>query len=715
ASATQTVTLNQFYIFSGEWNGSTLAQTINYGETISATDTTYSSLSYLSLTVWKNATWEINWLRTRAYPPNGVMPTPVANTSIIPISISNNQGTATPAPFQQLITISPVQLGSNNFSADLGNIRFYSDPALTQPLYAWVESGNSNTVSATNIWVKLPNGIPANSTVTIYMALGSVGAEYDGVYMGEAPQLSPTYGQYDNGANVFNFYDNFAGTVLSSNWSSSGSITVNNGVFISGSAVASEIDSIPSFGISVLDWYGYASTPTGSDYWINLGLQNSTYANGWFTWNGQNNYGYGYVILSNGSTTVTYTSTPTNTNHIFSVAENGSIAYYLLDYNQQSNSYPSLTPDYILFRNGASTSGGGGANVFVQWTRIRSYPPNGVMPAAKMITIPISISNNQNTATPAPFQQLITINPVQLGSNNFSADLGNIRFYSDPALTQPLYAWVESGNSNTVSATNIWVKLPNGIPANSTVTIYMALGSVGAEYDGVYMGEAPQLSPTYGQYDNGASVFNFYDNFAGTVLSNKWTTGVNGGSITVNNGISLYSGTTSTSNYATLYYATPQNPSNIIVETIMNIYGSGTLEARDRSLRLGISMGWTDAGMFGGNSPPQYVIGSYTGTYVPIGSSATDYNLFDQWIFPSSGTLTWTSFRNNNGSPGSVIFSASTTFTIAPFTPLYGVDYDASDVSVENLRWTRIRAYPPNNIMPTITLNIPTTQLPPMF
>ena len=28
---------------------------------------------------------------------------------------------------------------------------------------------------------------------------------------GEAPQLSPTYAEYDDGANVFNFYSDFKG------------------------------------------------------------------------------------------------------------------------------------------------------------------------------------------------------------------------------------------------------------------------------------------------------------------------------------------------------------------------------------------------------------------------------------------------------------------------------------------------------------------------
>jgi hypothetical protein len=227
-----------------------------------------------------------------------------------------------------------------------------------------------------------------------------------------------------------------------------------------------------------------------------------------------------------------------------------------------------------------------------------------------------------------------------------------------------------------------------------------------------YTGEAPQLyggnyaQSSYAQYDNGANVFNFYDNFAGATLSSKWTAVINGGSITVNNGVSINSGTSSTSDYAGLVYATTQTPSNIIIETLMNIYGSTTSgNARNRMFRSGqgtvISMGWGDAGMFGNAGAPQYYDGTFSGTTTPIGTSAVDYNLFEQWQFPSSGTLTWTSFNNNGGSAGTQIFSASTTFTIASFTTFYTATYDTSGLSIENIQWTRIRAYPPNGQMPS--------------
>lgn len=136
-------------------------------------------------------------------------------------TLTNSQNVATLAPFQQMITFDPSTY-SQYENSNLGNIRFYQG---STELYSWCESGCSNTSSNAVFWVKLPNGIGAKSSTGIYMIFKPMSTNYDGVYAGEAPQLSPTYAEYDNGANVFNFYDNFAGTSLNaSKWESYGSL-----------------------------------------------------------------------------------------------------------------------------------------------------------------------------------------------------------------------------------------------------------------------------------------------------------------------------------------------------------------------------------------------------------------------------------------------------------------------------------------------------------
>src|SRR5579875_2512486 len=80
--------------------------------------------------------------------------------------------------------------------------------------------------------------VPANGSLTIYLFFYATTQNVlNTTNTGVAPQLTSTYGQYDNGINVFQFYDNFAGTSLSSKWSSFGygapTLTVNNGLTIS--------------------------------------------------------------------------------------------------------------------------------------------------------------------------------------------------------------------------------------------------------------------------------------------------------------------------------------------------------------------------------------------------------------------------------------------------------------------------------------------------
>ncbi|VVB76634.1 Uncharacterised protein [uncultured archaeon] len=136
-----------------------------------------------------------------------IAPTTVFQASNVTFIINNSQGPATIAPFQQMISFDPHSIPFPSLTtADLGNIRFYEGPS---ELYSWCESGCGVNSTAAVFWVRLPSGIPANSLTSVNLTRFSILANYDS-YAGEAPQLSSSYGQHDNGANVFAFYDNFA-------------------------------------------------------------------------------------------------------------------------------------------------------------------------------------------------------------------------------------------------------------------------------------------------------------------------------------------------------------------------------------------------------------------------------------------------------------------------------------------------------------------------
>ena len=120
---------------------------------------------------------------------------------------------------------------------------------------------------------------------------------------------------------------------------------------------------------------------------------------------------------------------------------------------------------------------------------------------------PITISNNQNSGTGSNFQQIITFSTSTYTSNEAS-DLGNIRFYQGG---NQLYSWCESGCSNSGTTAVFWVLIPSGLGAagsGNIIVANMVFLPTSTEYDGLYAGEAPQLSSTFGQYDNIAHVMN---------------------------------------------------------------------------------------------------------------------------------------------------------------------------------------------------------------
>jgi len=143
--------------------------------------------------------------------------------NVVPVTVTNNQGSSTPSVFQQMVTWDPATYSAYE-ATNLGNVRFCSDSQCVTPLNAWLEScsstcstNGSSSTSAT-AWVKLTSAIAGSGgTLTIYMVFEAASANFDGNHWGEAPQLSGTYAQYDNGANVFTAY--FNGNTATSSFS----------------------------------------------------------------------------------------------------------------------------------------------------------------------------------------------------------------------------------------------------------------------------------------------------------------------------------------------------------------------------------------------------------------------------------------------------------------------------------------------------------------
>jgi DNA-binding winged helix-turn-helix (wHTH) protein len=167
-------------------------------------------------------------------------------------------------------------------------------------------------------------------------------------------------------------------------------------------------------------------------------------------------------------------------------------------------------------------------------------PPDGpIVPAGITHWVRVSITNYEDGIN-EPFQQQIVVDSSRYSS--FEAENSqNVEFFDARGMVLP--SWLESGNSSFSTQSVYWVQLRNGIPARSTVDVYIGFGAKDhVLFNGTTTGEAPRLGSRYGEYDNGAFVFPYYANFAGTSLPAGWYTEATPegeGGVQVNNGARL--------------------------------------------------------------------------------------------------------------------------------------------------------------------------------
>ncbi len=141
----------------------------------------------------------------------------------------------------------------------------------------------------------------------------------------------------------------------------------------------------------------------------------------------------------------------------------------------------------------------------------------------------IGLVNSNSIAVPSPFQQMVTINSLAYHSYEAS-NLMNVVFFNYSG--NVINSWMESEPSNTATNTVYWLKVtnsllgnapsPNSIPADSNTFVYMGFASLSTNLLNTQTtGEAPQLSSAYGQYDDGPSVFTYYN--ASPYSTTGWT------------------------------------------------------------------------------------------------------------------------------------------------------------------------------------------------
>ena len=302
-----------------------------------------------------------------------------------PVTVSNtNATTATQGGLQIMTTFVPSAFSPYE-SANLGNVRFYDG---AKELYSWCETNcASNSTGTAVFWVALDRGIGPGgyATLSMYFLPNNIG--YDGVYAGESPLQSNTYARYDNGANVFSFYDNFAGTALnSSRWSGCASVSciVNNGIKIQAPSTETVLSasSKGSFGRGIVDFYGVIPPGSGGTYCLaGVGLANSQNVNDSTAIVYVCGSSYGLQTSDNQSITRRVAGLSLGSNTLYSVILPSSSPKSVSAMTNYGNTItstaalPALPQPVTLLNeiNSGLTIGP------IYYIRVRDYPPGGIL------------------------------------------------------------------------------------------------------------------------------------------------------------------------------------------------------------------------------------------------------------------------------------------------------------------------------------------------
>ena len=377
-----------YYYFINFSNGTKFNGSLNY---------TYFNKTF-SYELWRNESASITFYTTGNANFTSVDPTliviPTNIVDWIPITITNFQTFPTSYPFQQILNIN-----SQNYSIyennSLQNIMFFYTNGTI--IHSWLEYGNSNTATNTIYWLSL-NGIAASSSETVYMGFASRNTNlFNTITTGEAPQLSSTYGKYDDGTNVFTYYNvnpsstsswtihGFAGqkssAPLDNHYQTTNALYANSS---SGDYMYRSISGLSENSVISFDVYTtglgnlfFLANSTGTGQMARLDSRGGgdysglATTNSWTSWTApvgldelqKTWYKYDIIISNNkadayiGSVSDNIITLGSTTGSPFSISNKGGYIGLIGD---------GLGSSYVTYWNGII---------------IRAYPPNGVMPS----------------------------------------------------------------------------------------------------------------------------------------------------------------------------------------------------------------------------------------------------------------------------------------------------------------------------------------------
>ncbi len=420
----------------------------------------------------------------------------------LPITLTNYQDTAVAAN-------TPIAIGATNAfsssitgfnaiaykqyeSCNLGNAEFFL--ANGTVLNSWMEGNiiNENAANSTctsdssanaladsaNVlyWVRIPTntflaadtGTATQNTIYLGWA-GTSTSLLSNTITGEAPQLScpqpwntvsgcsfgtSSYGYYDDGANVFNIYDNFHGNTLNTTlWLNNAyaNITIANGILdyahIGGSGGITQLTT--NAGTNGANGYNgnFAEDALISEAYPNTASQVGLEGAFWYygTWKsgvaGLITYGAGTNIIDPTSNIVAR-SLPISTGwHALTLTASPSQQTFYVNYSNPLTS--TKTENLTSMAFGIYMENWLYSEEYWkgQWFRERAYPPNGIMPGStfgslRLVAPPPSIFIAANTTATDVGHYISITNTVSGGTSPFTYSYNAIGLIeSDNAFT----------------------------------------------------------------------------------------------------------------------------------------------------------------------------------------------------------------------------------------------------------------------------------------
>jgi hypothetical protein len=322
------------------------------------------------------------------------------------------------------------------------------------------------------------------------------------------------------------------------------------------------------------------------------------------------------------------------------------------------------------------------------YASVTSTPSSAItVPPGVIDYIPITLTNSQTAVVAGSTPVKVTVN-----WNTYNAYLDNPvdNFICYDSTGVILLSWLESGTANTATNAILWVKIgSSGIAANGgTYTVNLGLFALSTNNLSTgSIGEFPTATGTYAQYDNGGSVFSFYDNFAGSSLNGQWVSWGHVSATTVSNGLTL---STNASGNGGIVATVPSGAQVMDSYTTYNYAGANS----GPFIGYGTTSGSADDQNGYLYWYPNYGVYKFVnGTFTFIGGSATAPSGY--YVFGATFATSVQRFDADYTN-----YWSTTDATFAP-SSITQVGWRLNASTTIKVTWVRTRIYPPSYTMPS--------------